>query len=175
MRERRIDLVGAVEGAPAAESSRPRSFGVVALHAAVAAASFVAVYRSVTDAGPARHSLAVAGVAVALGGWHYARWNRTPKPVSAQQFHVRTLDDRKVTCVVAGEAPTHRDVVRVAGTRTRDGRYAVRRLDVLASPAGPVVRRIATRSTWRRLADRLGWAAAGILTVWTLLAVTLVL
>lgn len=92
-------------------------------------------------------------------------------PLQVRPFQVRLFTGEIVDCVLYGEPAgallKHGDPVRCAGRRGRDGRYRVRRIEVLAAPTGPVAHTVAARlpgAFQRRLwGDRLCYLlAAGI-------------
>ena len=82
-----------------------------------------------------------------------------------------------VDCVMYGEPHghdlRHADVVRATGRRGRGGVYLVRRIDVLAGPAGPFVGHLTARPGLQfraaRLASRLSFVLTGAIAVWVAL------
>ncbi len=70
-------------------------------------------------------------------------------PLQVRAFQVRLFTGESVDCVLYGEPAgalvKHGDPVRCAGRRGRDGRYRVRRIEVLAAPTGPVAHTVAAR------------------------------
>lgn len=69
--------------------------------------------------------------------------------VPVHRFRVQAVTGEISACVLVGDLVgaeiRHGDVVRVRGRRTRHGHYQIRRVDVLSSPAGPVIATVTAR------------------------------
>lgn len=97
--------------------------------------------------------------------------------VTVHRFRVQSVTGEISACLLlgdlVGDEVRHGDVVRVKGRRTRHGHYQVRRIDVLSSPAGPVIATVTARPStafllalWSdRVAKALGVVAVGCLCI----------
>lgn len=102
------------------------------------------------------------------------------KGVERHVFVLRPVSGGQVTCILYGGlepdvAVRHGNVARVTGHQ-RGGRFVVRRLELLATPAGPLIRTVRARwcailATDPRL-DRVGWAIAAVAVVSGLVVLT---
>jgi len=95
---------------------------------------------------------------------------------AVRRFAVKPLlGGDPIRCELHGDpdagALRHGDLVRATVRRHRDGTCAVRRVEVLETPTGPVARTIRGRSPLRRWSARLSLGAAGVLAL--LVAATL--
>ncbi len=104
---------------------------------------------------------------------------RTRHPVTERRFQVRLLSGEFVTCLLcgdlSGDEPRHGDIVRMRGRRTRAGHYRATRVEILSSPAGPVVRRLQARLPAGlrgvRWADIACYGLSGLILLWAALTV----
>lgn len=184
-------VVGYVAGAASHGNERLGHYGTVAGAAALAAAGPVMAIDLIVN----RHQI-IAGLVVGLLAATSAAWLlllgrgrlRTGHPVLGRgtvrrcAFVLRPVSGGQVTCVVYGEldpdvALRHGHVLRVTG-RQRSGRFVVRRIDVLATPAGPVIRTVRTRWTTALATnpwvDRVAWSVAAVTVAYALVVLTAV-
>jgi hypothetical protein len=148
----------------------PLCFGAAVLAGYVFA---VRLLRTVTAAHPGRRSAAGrpsggAGMAAPGGAG-----------VIVSRFQLQSMAGEVMDCVLRGEprgvALRAGVIVRAKLRRGRDGTHDIRQLDIMATPAGPVVRRVALRFGHRFLLARwssllLAMTGVAILT-WTALVV----
>lgn len=103
---------------------------------------------------------------------------RAKKPAAhdlpARRFQLTLVAGGLVDCVLYGDSQSHDlrhgDIVRVTARRNRTGNYVVHRVEVLATPTGPVVRQVAAGSSMRlrvaQLASRMYLVLAGLIVLW---------
>lgn len=180
-------LVGYVAGAVAHGTERVRRGGVLAAALATAAAGPVMAVDLL--AGGQWPAAELTGMLVAAGATAWlARAARQRPPgrpgrsdlvvrtVPRRAFVLRPVSGGEVTCVVYGPlaqeaAWRHGDILRVTGHQ-RSGRFVGRRVDVLATPAGPIVRTtrarritVLTTSPW---VNRIAWSVTAAVAACTL-------
>jgi hypothetical protein len=176
-------MVGVVRAPVTTTHARRRWWGLptLALVLVVGGAALVfADLRGGPGSVPVGTVFAATGALAVHQVWRRASVLRLGTTVPVRRFPVQVMAGTTVACVLdgelAGDGIVHGDIVRFAGRGTRDGQLMVRRLDVLATPSGPVLRELATRRPVRLVAatwgDRMCFAAAGLAGLWSVLVLT---
>ncbi len=94
--------------------------------------------------------------------------------LTLRRLRVQPLAGGTLACIMFGELTgdemRHGDVIRVVGRRARDGHCVVRRIQVLASPVGPVISQVKGRPSIgfrsARLTSRLGFVLSAATLAW---------
>ena len=176
-------VVGVVHAPVVTTHARRRWWGLPTLGAVLLAGG---VSLAVADLRGGPGSVLVGTAFAAVGAlavhqvWHRVSVVRTGTTMTVRRFPVQIMAGTTIACVLDGELPgdgiQHGDIVRFAGRGTRDGQLMVRRLAVLATPSGPILRELATRrpvrlvlATW---ADRTCFGVAALAALWSILALT---
>ncbi len=171
-------MIGLVNGKVERDAERRRRWGAHTLAAVLALAGATIV---VLGGGP--HPAATMLPLLVLGGILVAYYgaarlaaghgDQAPEGPVRARFRLEPMTGDPVFCWYSGEpdtGPRHGEAVRVEGRRRRDGTFHVRRLEVLASPTGPAVRRVRIRTLAASVAtaaSTTGYALAILAAVWT--------
>jgi hypothetical protein len=178
------EIIGYVAGGVRRERHQRRLAGHVVLLVMVIVGSLATLAQIVVNGAP--YGVIIVDlcvlVALATGVWLFVTGKAPrPRPVrvdeSASRINVRPATGGEVACVWSGRHPLpdlgHGETVRITGRRSRSGEWRLRRIEVLGSISGPVLRVATARpplgERLRRWADRACYALSAALGVWTVI------